>query len=340
MALDTPAWLTDITFIISLPVVSTPTLITSPAKKEVIPEVDIIISPLAKSAVRDDVTPVPTIGLWIILSIAINALVFWFLLIKLCDVPIPTAVISKGTAIDFNAFSADAASLTKLSLTLIINAEFGMWVKVAPRLTWPWTAGKKVAAIPIESVVAPTPVVVHPTIGCFIRYSTSSPVTKKWFGMLMVLFVTLIISVLDPSKSFLNIWLVSFNIGKPVLAPKKVPSYTSNLVWIDADWSSISAVLELSPTTLRAWINVLTSTALFAAGVNVISVKQSDPSLLPPIVPMSPTDAAPAPVATFPYSVMNTRVSSSTIMISENSYLSFVTSLTWTIAYAASNSSL
>ena len=100
----------------------------------------------------------------------------------------------------------------------------------------------------------------------------------------------------------------------------------------------MSSVLELSSTTLRAWINVLTSTGIFAFGTNVISVKQSDPSLLPSIVPIP--DVAPAPVIIFPYSVMNTRSSSSTIMISENEYVSFNVSLTWTIAYAASNSSL
>ena len=146
--------------------------------------------------------------------------------------------------------------------------------------------------------------------------------------------------MLDPSKSFLNTWLVSFNIGKPVLDPKKVPSYTSNLVWIDPDCNSILLVL-LSSCTLRAWMNVLTSTAVFAFGTYDISVKQSDPSLLPPIVPIPVAFALTlAPVIIFPYSVMNTRVSSSIIMISENSYLSFVVSLTWTSAYAASNSSL
>ena len=81
-----------------------------------------------------------------------------------------------------------------------------------------------VAAIPIASVVAPTPVVVHPIIGCFILYSTSSPVTKKWFGMLIVLLVRFTISVLDPSKFCLNISLPSFFIGNPLLAPKNVPS--------------------------------------------------------------------------------------------------------------------
>ena len=65
-----------------------------------------------------------------------------------------------------------------------------------------------VADIPICSVVAPTPVVVHPTIGCFTRYSTSSPVTKKWFGILIVLFVRFTISVLVASKFFLNISLL------------------------------------------------------------------------------------------------------------------------------------
>ena len=143
---------------------------------------------------------------------------FWFLLIKLCDVPTPTELISKGTAIDFSAFSADAASLTKLPLTLIIKTDDGVYVIVAPR------PGKNVAAIPMASVVAPTPVVVHPTIGCFIEYSTSSPVTKKWFGILIVLFVRFTMSVLAALKFFLNISLLSFCIGNPLLAPKNVPS--------------------------------------------------------------------------------------------------------------------
>ena len=80
------------------------------------------------------------------------------------------------------------------------------------------------AAIPMASVVAPTPVVVHPTIGCFIEYSTSSPVTKKWFGILIVLFVRFTMSVLAALKFFLNISLLSFCIGNPLLAPKNVPS--------------------------------------------------------------------------------------------------------------------
>ena len=76
----------------------------------------------------------------------------------------------------------------------------------------------------MASVVAPTPVVVHPMIGCFILYSTSSPVTKKWFGILIVLFVRFMMSVLDASKFFLNISLLSFCIGNSLLAPKNVPS--------------------------------------------------------------------------------------------------------------------
>ena len=102
-----------------------PTLITSPLKNDVIPEVNIIVSLLGKSAPSDVVTPVPTIGLWIILSIDINALVFWFLLIKLWDVPTPTEESSNGTVIDLSAFSAVAANLTTLSLTLMIKTDEG-----------------------------------------------------------------------------------------------------------------------------------------------------------------------------------------------------------------------
>ena len=40
-----------------------PTLITSPVKIDVIPEVVRIVSPLARSAANDTVIPVPTIGL-------------------------------------------------------------------------------------------------------------------------------------------------------------------------------------------------------------------------------------------------------------------------------------
>ena len=102
-----------------------PTLITSPVKIDVIPEVVRIVSPLARSAANDTVIPVPTIGLWIMLSIAINALVFWFLLTKLWEVPIPTEARSNTTGLTFNAFSAVAASLTKLPLTLTIKTESG-----------------------------------------------------------------------------------------------------------------------------------------------------------------------------------------------------------------------
>ena len=89
------------------------------------PEVNIIDSLWTKLTPRDVVTPVPTIGLWMILSIDINALVFSFLLIKLCEVPTPTAVRLNGSAIDFNAFSAVDASLIKVSLTFITNTESG-----------------------------------------------------------------------------------------------------------------------------------------------------------------------------------------------------------------------
>ena len=41
-------------------------------------------------------------------------------------------------------------------------------------------------------------------------------------------------------------------------------------------------------------MNVLTSTAVFAFGTYDISVKQSDPSLLPPIVPI-PVVVVPTP---------------------------------------------
>ena len=82
-----------------------------------------------------------------------------------------------------------------------------------------------VAAIPIESPVLPIPVVVHPTIGCAIAYSTSSPLTKKWLGIVIWLFVRSTISVSEPSKLTLNISLsFTSSIGNLVLAPKNVPS--------------------------------------------------------------------------------------------------------------------
>ena len=84
-----------------------------------------IVSPLVKLEANDTVIPVPTIGLWMILSIAINALVFWFLLTRLWEVPIPTELRSNTTGLTFNAFSAVAASLTKLPLTLTMKTESG-----------------------------------------------------------------------------------------------------------------------------------------------------------------------------------------------------------------------
>ena len=72
-------------------------------------------------------------------------------------------------------------------------------------------------------------------------------------------------------------------------------------------------------------MNVLTSTGIFAFGIYFNSVKQSVESLAPSIVPIP--DVAPAPVMIFPYSVKNTRSSSSIIITSANSYVSFKVSL-------------
>ena len=58
-------------------------------------------------------------------------------------------------------------------------------------------AGNSVDAIPIAD---DTPVLLS-----VCAYDTSSPVTKKWFGNVIVFAVTFITSDVDPSYGFLNI---------------------------------------------------------------------------------------------------------------------------------------
>ena len=78
---------------------------------EVIPARLINSSVVTTDEVKWDVTAVETIGDWIMLSIETNNLEFWLIELNLCEVPIPTLVISTTSGTVFSAFSAVSAIL-------------------------------------------------------------------------------------------------------------------------------------------------------------------------------------------------------------------------------------
>ena len=181
------------TFVLPIPtpsifMISSPTLIKSDPKNEVIP-LNLIKSSVVKTwSAKVVVTDVATTGDWMILSKASSALAFWFLAINLWDVPIPTWVISNVSGTIFKAFSALDANLTLSSLTLTMKIFSGS-LSVLP------TPTNVVVPIPIDWVV-PAPAWI---------YFTLSPVTKKWFGSLIVLLETLTIDEALPTNSLAKI---------------------------------------------------------------------------------------------------------------------------------------
>ena len=94
-----------------------------------------------------------------------------------CDVPIPTCVKSNGTATSFNASWALLANWILSSPFLITKSDDGSNVVVIPR------EGNDVEAIPIADET--------PVLRSVCAYDTSSPLTKKWFGNVIVFAVTL-----------------------------------------------------------------------------------------------------------------------------------------------------
>ena len=211
---------TPSTLIISLPI-----LIKSLPEIEVIPvnlRLSSVVVNLTASVV---VTAVETIGDWIILSIAINPLAFLFVATNLCDVPIPTLVklIASGTG--FNAFSALDAILILSSVTLTTNKSPGSEV-VVPIPT------NEVLEIPI-AMVDPAPAWL---------YSIFSPVTKKWFGRVIVFVVKSIILESFPSNDLSKIGVVSCVNSNALLMSLSVPSYVANPDSITALLKSISSL--------------------------------------------------------------------------------------------------
>ena len=110
---------------------------------------------------------------------------FAFLEVNVWDVPMPTWVKSKGTDTSFRASWALLANWTLFSPFLIIKRDDGNKVVVIPR------AGNSVDAIPIADDI--------PVLLSVCAYDTSSPVTKKWFGNVIVFAVTFTTSDVEPS---------------------------------------------------------------------------------------------------------------------------------------------
>ena len=205
--------------------ISSPIFIRSPPVIEVIPvslRVSSVVNNVSASVV---VTAVETMGDWIKLSIAINPLAFWFVETNLCEVPIPTLVKSTASGNGFNAFSALEAILILFSFTLIANNSPGRKVVVP-------TPTNEVLAIPIAMV--------DPAPACL--YSIFSPVTKKWFGILIELVVRFMTLELLPSNDLWKIGVVSCFNSNALLMSLSVPSYVANPDSITALLKSISSL--------------------------------------------------------------------------------------------------
>ena len=91
----------------------------SPAKIEVTPVSGTIVSYTISWSNSEEIF-VFVIGDWIILSMVINAFVFVFVALILCEVPIPTEENSNTSGINCKAFSAVSANLIFELSTLTI----------------------------------------------------------------------------------------------------------------------------------------------------------------------------------------------------------------------------
>ena len=199
-------------FIISLLI-----LIKSDPKKDVIPLNWITLSTPNTICERVVVTAVDTTGDCKRLSKVKSAFAFWLVATNLWDVPIPTLVISKVCGIIFNASAAFLANLIVSSSILTTNRSAGK-NEVVP------IPAKEVDAIPI-ACVAPTPAWL---------YSIFSPVTKKWFGIVKVLLVTLTILESLPKAYLSKIGFVLCVRLKDLLMSLSVPKYSPKPLCMDA----------------------------------------------------------------------------------------------------------
>ena len=150
---------------------------------------------------------VETTGDWIKLSIASTTFAFWFVDTILCVDPIPTLVISKVFGMIFRASSALLASLIAFSLNLTTYMSFGSLL-VNPIPT------KLVVAIPIEFS--------DPTIP--VSYLTNSPLTKKWFGIIIKSLLISTMEELYPSKYLSKIGSFLWVKSNALLISLSVPS--------------------------------------------------------------------------------------------------------------------
>ena len=217
-----------------------------------------------------------TTGDWITLSRVNNTFAFWFVDTNLWLVPIPTLVRSNVLGTLLNAFSAVFASLIVSSLTLTTKTSSGNSV-VFP------TPAKLLWAIPIADPILPT---------CL--YLIVSPVTKKWFGILIVSAEILTILLSLPVKYCSNIGLLSWNNPNSLLIAFSVPWYSAKPVLIIP---FVKSILSLeSSTNAIAFIYAVTLTAIPALGLkyNVLV----SPSILVPNVPKPVCDS------TLPYSTI------------------------------------
>ena len=264
----------------SIFIISSPILTRSPPTNDVIP-VNVSMSSVVNARLaRLVVTEVATTGDWIILSRAIIAFAFWLIAANLADVPTPTVVIPRVTGTCASAFSAVVHNLTVSSLTLNMKTSPGN-LSVVPIPT-----NSSVVSIPMAWVV-PAPAWI---------YFTFSPVTKKWFGNLIVFWVALIIFVSLLVKSLLNISFPLWVKLKDLLIVFSVPVYM--LLNVSTDPFANSTISFSSSSIWKAFMNTFTWVVILGFGVNINSEY-----LLPALVlTCAPNVPNPATVATLPYS--------------------------------------
>ena len=221
----------------SIFIISDPICIKSDPKNDVIPLNFIKLSTTLTWSARVVVIAVDTTGDWIILSRATITFAFWFVATNLCDVPIPTLSSSTIWGIDLSAFSELVAILILLSSTLTTNK---------------FSSGKKVVfAEPTKLAVAiPTADVAVPTW----LYFTFSPLTKKWFGILIVFVVVLIMSLLLPKKYLSKIGSSLWDNPNSLLISDSVPKYSPKESPINAFVNVTDDARFTSSLTVNAFI--------------------------------------------------------------------------------------
>ena len=181
-------------------------LIRSAPKNDVIPLTLIVVSNTVMFVERPVVTAVETTGDWITLSIATRTFAFWLVATNLWDVPIPTLSSSTAIGTALSALVALAATLIVLSSTLIAKIS-----SPGKNVLFP-TPENDVVAIPIAEVTSPT-----------WAYSIFSPLTKKWFGIVIVLSVRLITFESFPTTYLSNISSFSWVNPKVLIISDSVP---------------------------------------------------------------------------------------------------------------------